>query len=70
LAALYTWKARDRRLRIIENDGDVCSELAEYWSNNSFRLFEHRDEQMLGLNLLVLILLSQFDRGLNRLLAS
>src|ERR1043165_3225198 len=70
LAALYTWKACDRRLRIVKNDGDVRSELAEYRSNNSFRLFEHCDEQMLRLNLLVLVLLRQLDRGLNRLLAS
>jgi hypothetical protein len=55
LAALHARKARDRRLHVVENDGDVCAELAEYWADNTFRLLEHRDEQMLGLNLLVLV---------------
>jgi hypothetical protein len=55
LPALYAWKASHGRLRIVKNDGDVRAELAEYWSNNTFRLFEHRDEQMLRLNLLVLV---------------
>ena len=40
---------------MIEHDGDVGPQLAENRSNNTFRLFEHRDEQVLRLNLLVLI---------------
>jgi hypothetical protein len=70
LSALYTWKTRDRRLRVVENDGDVSAELAEDWSNNTFRLFEHRDEQMLRLNLLVLVTLCELDCGLNSFLSA
>src|SRR6185295_7833870 len=70
LAALYAWKASHCRLSIVKNDSDVRSELTEYWPDNSFRLLEHCDEQMLRLNLLVLILLRELNRGLNCFLAS
>ena len=55
LAALHARKTSDSRLRVVKNDRDVRAELTEDWSNNTFRLFEHRDEQMLRLNLLVLV---------------
>ena len=63
LPALHTWKTSHRCLRVVKNDSDVCTEFAEYWSNNTFRLFQHRDEQMLRLNLLVLILKVGLGRG-------
>src|SRR5689334_3807825 len=68
LPALDARKARDRRLCVVKNDGDVRAELAENWSNNTLGLFEHHDEQMLRLNLLMLVALGQLDSGLNRFL--
>ena len=65
LSALYAWKPSDCRLRVVKNDRDVGSEFAEYWSNNAFRLFQHHNEQVLGLNLLVLVALGELDGGLN-----
>ena len=56
---LTTLNARETshcRLRVVEHDRDVRSELSEDRSNDTFGLFEHRDEQMLRLNLLVLFL--------------
>ena len=70
LSTLHTRKARHRRLRVVENDRDVRAEFSEYWSNNTFRLFEHRDQQVLGLDLLVLISFSQFDGRLDCFLSS
>src|SRR5262245_43985373 len=70
LSALHAWKTSDRRLCVVENDSDVRTKLAEYWSNNPFRLFEHRDEQMLRLNLLMLIPLRELNGGLNSFLTS
>src|ERR1041385_4205417 len=70
LPALHSRKTRDSRLRVVENDGDVRTDFAENRSDDSFRLFEHRDEQMLRLNLLVLISFSKLDRGLNCFLPS
>src|SRR5262245_27877908 len=70
LPAMHTWKASDSRLRVIKNDSDVRAELAENWSNNAFRLFEHHDEQMLRLNLLVLVALRHLDSGLNCFLSA
>src|SRR5687767_13120305 len=61
LPALHAWKTRNRRLCIIENNRDVRAQLTEHWSNNAFRLFEHRDEQVLGFDLLVLVSFSKFD---------
>src|SRR5215213_567021 len=70
LPALYTWKTSHGRLRVIKNDRDVGAELPEYWSNDTFRLFEHHDEQMLGLNLLVLVPFRQLDSGLDCFLSA
>jgi len=70
LPALYTWETSDGRLRVVKNDSHVRAELAEYWPDNTFRLFEHRDEQVLRLNLLVLVTLRELDRGLNSFLSA
>ena len=48
LTALHARKTSHGRLRVIKYDGDVGPELAKNRSHNSFRLFEHGDEQMLG----------------------
>src|SRR5215813_608642 len=69
LSALHSWKASHCRLRVVEHDGDVRAELAEDWSNNTFRLLEHCYEQMLRLNLLVLVSFGEFDRRLNCILS-
>jgi hypothetical protein len=65
---LHARETSDSRLRVVKNDSDVRAELAEDWSNNALGLFEHRDEQMLGLDLLVLVALGELDGGLNRFL--
>jgi hypothetical protein len=65
LPALHAWKTSYGCLRVVENDSDVSAELAEDWSDNTFRLLEHRDEQVLRLNLLVLVALGELDSGLN-----
>src|SRR5689334_18694131 len=70
LPALHTRKASHRGLRVIKNDRDIRAELAEYWSNNTLGLFEHRDEQMLRLHLLMLIALGELDSGLNCFLSA
>src|SRR6185369_6735058 len=65
LTALHARKTRDSGLRVVEHDRNVGAELAENRPDNTFRLFEHRDEQMLRLDLLVLVSFGQFDRRLN-----
>jgi hypothetical protein len=70
LPALHAWKTRYSRLRVIEDDGNVGAEFADDWSNYTFRLLEHRGQQMLGLNLLVLIPFRKLDCRLNCFLSS
>jgi hypothetical protein len=70
LTTLNTRKTSHRGLGVIKYYSDVSSELSEYWSNNPLGLFEHRDKQMLRLNLLVLISFRKFDRRLNCFLRS
>ena len=70
LPALHARKARDGGLCVIKDYCDVRAELAEYWSNDTFGLLEHRDQQMLRLNLLVLISLTQLDRRLDCFLSA
>jgi hypothetical protein len=70
LTTLNTRKTSHRGLGVIKYYSDVSSELSEYWSNNTFRLFKHRDKQMLRLHLLVLVPFGKLDRGLNCFLPS
>jgi len=70
LATLHARKTRDRRLRIVENDRDVCAELSENWSDDTFRLVEHRDQQVLGFDLLMLVSFSQLDGRLDCFLST
>ena len=70
LTTLDTRKTRDSRLAIVEHNLNVCAELAEQRAHNSFRLFEHRAENVLGLDLLILIPLSEFDSRLDGFLSS
>ncbi len=65
LPALHARKTSDRCLRVVEHDRDVGAELAENRSDNTFGLLEHRDKQVLRLDLLVLVSFGQFDRRLN-----
>ena len=69
LAALDFRKARDGRLAIIEHNLDICAQLAEQGTHNSLCLFEHRAQKVLGLDLLILIPLSQFNAGLDGFLS-
>src|SRR5437667_9617977 len=69
LAALDSRKARDGRLAINEHNLDICAQLAEQRTHNSLRLFEHRAENVLRFDLLILIPLSQFNAGLDGFLA-
>src|SRR2546430_13430773 len=70
LSTLYARKSRDCRLAIVLNDLSVCAELAEERAHDTFRLFEHRAQQMLRLNLLILISLSEFNTALDSFLSS
>jgi hypothetical protein len=65
LPALDARKTSHGCLRVVENDSDIRAQLAEYWSNYTFGLLEHRDEQVLRLDLLVLVALGELDSGLN-----
>ena len=69
LATLHAWETRDRRLAIAQHYLNVCAEFAEQWAHNSFRLFEHRAEHVLGFDLLILVSLSKFDPCLNGFLS-
>ncbi len=69
LSALNARKARDRRLQSFVDNLDVRAELAEQRTHDAFRLLEHRAEQMLRFNLLILISFGQLDGRLNRFLA-
>ena len=68
LSALHAGKSRDGRLTIVQHNLDVGADLTEQRTYGSFRLFEHRAEQMLRLDLLILVPLSQFDASLDRFL--
>jgi hypothetical protein len=70
LTALHTREARDCRLAIAEDHLNVRAKLAEQRAHDAFGLFEHRTEQMLRLDLLILVSFSEFDACLNGLLAS
>ena len=65
LTALDARKTRDGSLRIVQYNRDVGAELSEDWSNDTFGLFQHRDKQMLRLDLLVLIPFGKLYRSLN-----
>ncbi len=70
LTTLDPWKTRYRRLAIAEHNLNVRAELAEQRAHNSFGLFEHRAKDVLGLDLLILISLSEFDPCLDGLLSA
>src|SRR5438105_215364 len=70
LSTLYARKPCDCGLAVVLNNLNVCTELSQKRAHDTFRLFEHRAKQMLRLNLLILISLSEFNRGLNRFLSS
>jgi hypothetical protein len=70
LSALHAREARYGRLRVVEYDGHVRAELPKQRAHNSFFLLEHSHQQVLGLDLLVSVPFSQFDRRLNRFLRS
>ena len=70
LATLDLRQTSDSCLAIAEHDLDVRAQLAEQRAHDPFSLFEHRAQQVLRLDLLVLIAFSEFDSGLNRLLAA
>ena len=65
LAALDARMARHGRLCVVKNDRNVRAQLTENWSNDTFGLLEHRNQQVLWFNLLVLISLSQLDGRLD-----
>ena len=70
LAALHLWEATDRRLHVVQDDLHVRAELAQNRADDAFGLFEHREQKVLRLDLLVLVALGHLDGGLNRLLAA
>src|ERR1700686_856470 len=70
LTTLDARKTRDRSRAIVEHNLNVRAELAGQRGPNSFRLFKHRAENVLGLDLLILISLSEFDSRLNGFLSS
>src|SRR5258705_56040 len=55
---------------IILNDLNIGAELTEQWTHNALRLIQHRAKNMLRLDLLILITLSEFNTGLDRFLPS
>jgi hypothetical protein len=65
LTTLHPWKTTHRSLAIVLYDLNVRSQLAEQRTDNPFRLLEHGAKNVLGLDLLILISLREFDRGLN-----
>jgi hypothetical protein len=70
LAALHLREARDRRLKVVRDDLYVRAELSEDGAHDTLRLFEHREQKVFGLDLLVLVALGGLYRGLYGLLAS
>jgi hypothetical protein len=52
-------------LRVIQNDRDIGSEFSQDWPDYSFRLCEHRGEQVFRLYLLVSVSLSKFNCALD-----
>src|SRR6478672_10658827 len=70
LSARNFRKLGDRSLHICNDRLCICTDLTEYRADDTFLLFEHRREQMLRLDLLILFLFRSADRSLNRLLTS
>ena len=70
LSALHARKARDGCLRVVENYRDVGAQFAEYWSNDTLGLLEHRDQQVFRFDLLVLISFRKLDGRLDCFLSA
>src|SRR5205807_2580152 len=65
LSSLDFRKPADGRFAIVLHNLNVGAQLAQQRSHNAFRLFEHRAEKMLRFDLLILIALCEFNRGLD-----
>ena len=70
LATLDARKSGDGRLAIAEHDLNVRPELAQKRAHNPFGLLEHRAQNVLRLDLLILIAFSEFNPRLNGFLPS
>jgi len=57
-------------LEVVQDDLQVRAELAEQGPDDALRLFEHGEQEVLGLDLLVLVALGRFDGRLDGLLAA
>ena len=67
---LHFGQAPDGRLQVVQDDLDVGAELAEQRADNALWLFEHGEQEVLGLDLLVLVALGRLDGRLDGLLAA
>src|SRR5437763_10463253 len=70
LAALHPWESCHGCFAIVLNDLNIGAKLAEQWTHNALRLIQHCAQDVLRLDLLILIALSEFNAGLNSFLAS
>src|SRR6266498_3937424 len=70
LTALNARETCDRCLAIVEYYLQVRSEFAQQRTHGTFRLFKHRAENVLRLDLLILIPLGEFDSRLDGFLSS
>jgi hypothetical protein len=70
LAALHPRESGHGCLAIILDDLNIGAEFAEQWTHNALRLIQHRAQNVLWFDLLILIALGEFNAGLNRFLSS
>jgi hypothetical protein len=70
LPALHLRQTPDRRLQVVQDDLDVRAELAEERADDAFGLFEHGEQEVFRLDLLVLVALGGLDGRLDGLLAA
>ena len=70
MTTLDARKTRDGGLAIVEHNLNVRPELAQKRAHNPFGLLEHRAQNVLRLDLLILIAFSEFDPRLDGFLTS
>ena len=70
LATLDARKTGDCRLQSFIAQPDIRSQLSQHRTNDAFGLLEHRDKNVLRLDLLVLISLGELDCRLNCFLSA